>query len=97
MNFTSEAFLNRTPYCRAWDSLPRHIFDTLVDEGPRKTDGELLAVACLAGNPDESLELGGQPAAVFRPLVWGYDPDDPDIHMVPEDNLMALVAAAAAR
>ena len=63
MNFTSEAFLNRTPYCRAWDSLPRHIFDTLVDEGPRKTDGELLAVACLAGNPDESLELGGQPAA----------------------------------
>ena len=100
MNFTSEAFLNRTPYCRAWDSLPRHIFDTLVDEGfpPRQTDGELLAVACLrVGNPDESLELGGHPAAAFRPLVWGYDPDDPDIHMVPEDYLMALVAAAAAR
>ena len=100
MNFTSEAFLNRTPYCRAWDSLPRHIFDTLVDEGfsPRQTDGELLAVGCLrVGNPDESLELGGQPAAVFSPLVWGYDPNDPDIHMVPEDYLMALVAAAAAR
>ena len=49
MNFTSEAFLNRTPYCRAWDSLPRHIFDTLVDEGfsPRQTDGELLVVARL--------------------------------------------------
>ena len=38
---------------------------------------ELLAVACLrVGNPDESLELGGQPAAVFSPLVWGYDPND---------------------
>ena len=72
-------FLNRTPYCRAWDSLPRHIFDTLMDEGfsTRQSDGELLAVACLrVGNPDESLELGGQPAAVFSPLVWGYDPND---------------------
>ena len=29
--------------------------------------------------------------------MWGYDPDDPDIHMVPEDYLMALVTAAAAR
>ena len=58
MNFTSEAFLNRTPYCRAWDSLPRHIFDTLVDEGfsTRQSDGELLAVACLrVGSP---LNLG---------------------------------------
>ena len=39
----------------------------------------------------------GEWAVVFRPLVWGYDPDDPDIHMVPEDYLMALVTAAAAR
>ena len=61
MNFTSEAFLNRTPYCRAWDSLPRHIFDTLVDEGfsTRQTDGELLAVACLrVGNPTSPSNLG---------------------------------------
>ena len=60
---------------------------------PGLVHGEGLRV----GNPDESLELGGQPAAVFSPLVWGYDPNDPDIHMVPEDYLMALVAAAAAR
>ena len=55
-------------------------------------------MACLrVGDSDEALELGGQPAAVFRPLVWDVDPNDPDIFMVPEDYLMALVAAAAAR
>ena len=30
-------------------------------------------------------------------MVWEVDPNDPDIYMVPEDYLMALVAAAAAR
>ena len=42
----SVAFQFRPPYTRGWDTLGRHLYDTLVDEGfsPRQSAGELVAV-----------------------------------------------------
>lgn len=59
----STQFLLRPPYTRRWDSLPRHLYDALVDAGfsPRQSEGELLVMTCfekhsVVKDPDDPME-----------------------------------------
>ena len=96
----SQQFKFRTPFTRRWDTLPRHVYDTLVDEGfsPRQSDGELLALFCLRPrrHPDidrEFLIEGTRLSHLFQ------DPDSKlaTAQFIPSDYLMDMVAAALGR
>ena len=96
----SQQFKFRTPFTRRWDSLPRHVYDTLVDEGfsPRQSDGELLALFCLRPrrHPDIDREFvieGTRVSHLFQ------DPDSrlATAQFIHSDYLVDLVAAALGR
>ena len=96
----SQQFKFRTPFTRRWDTLPRHVYDTLVDEGfsPRQSDGELLALFCLRprSHPDIDREFvieGPRVSHLFQ------DPDSKlaTAQFIHSDYLVDLVAAALGR
>ena len=66
---------------RCWDTLARHLYDTLIDEGfsLRQSEGELLVVFCLRRRfwPDV-------PRRFTCPLerlhhIISMDPDEPEV------------------
>ena len=71
MNFSSATFVNRAPYCRAWDSLP--------------PIGRGTIARLRVGTFDESEERRCDPAPCFRPLIRTMPPLNLDLYMVPED------------
>ena len=93
-------FLLRPLYTRAWDSIPQHLYDAMVDQGfcPRLTSGELLVMWCLRPHTEDEPPLGD--SAALRPythLLTDGIQTAVDALVVPTAEMEGLVHSALSK